>query len=319
MPHSFLAVDFFFVLSGFIIAHSYHSRLENGLGLAAFMRGRLMRLYPLYLVGITIPLCLFIITVFTQHDHQSRTLEGLIYLLHLLFLPTPPQLATYHTAIFPLDGVAWSLSLEIWINVIYALFYKWLSLMRLLGLITLSAIGLYWSGVHYMSLNVGYFWDHYMGGWIRVSYSFFAGILLYMCYTRYSFPRLPSWVALVLGISMIAIFSHPNSGITFPFISMLILCPAIVWLGAHVPLSGVSRNIAEWLGKISYAVYITHLVIFDVLKQSYESIHRDPVAHINATVGLWTVIAVLFAWLLDDAYDVPVRNWLKRRWVTAST
>jgi peptidoglycan/LPS O-acetylase OafA/YrhL len=317
MPGTFLAVDFFFVLSGFIIAHAYHSRLEHGLGLAAFMRSRLVRLYPLYFIGITIPIFLFIITIFTDNDHQSSKSLGVSYLLHLLFLPTPPPLMPTEGRVFPLDAVAWSLSLEIWINIVYACCCKWLSPTRLLGLISLSAVGLYWSAIHYDTLNIGYNWDTYLGGWFRVFSSFFAGVLLYSCYTRYRFPQVPPWCALVLGVSMVALFTCPENATRFSLISILILCPAIIWLGAHITVAGVSRSIAAWLGKISYAVYITHFVLFFMFKRLYTELGIDPIAHLNANIGLCTAIAVLFAWLLDEVYDMPVRKWLNNRWVRA--
>ena len=52
LSESYLAVDFFFVLSGFVLAHAYGSRFQHGLSNAAFMRTRLLRLYPLYLLAL---------------------------------------------------------------------------------------------------------------------------------------------------------------------------------------------------------------------------------------------------------------------------
>jgi peptidoglycan/LPS O-acetylase OafA/YrhL len=54
LPHSYLAVDFFFVLSGFVLAYAYEDRLSEGMKPIQFLRLRVIRLYPLYLIGTLI-------------------------------------------------------------------------------------------------------------------------------------------------------------------------------------------------------------------------------------------------------------------------
>lgn len=120
LPHAELAVDFFFVLSGFVIAHAYESGLLVGGSLGRFALRRVLRLMPLLVAGALIGLGAILLQSLLGQPHLNRTLAACSFLFSILFLPTPPGLAPLTGKLFALDIPAWSLSLELLTNIGYA-------------------------------------------------------------------------------------------------------------------------------------------------------------------------------------------------------
>ena len=169
VPNAYLAVDFFFVLSGFVIAHAYEARLLAGQTLGDFLRTRLVRLYPLYWLGLTIPVGLVAVETWLGQPHLQRTLVATSYLFGAALLPAPDSLSVMPFRVFPLNAPAWSLSVEIGINAIYAATVKSLSTGRLVVVAFAAGVGLVALCVYFQSANLGYSWSNYIGGWFRVT------------------------------------------------------------------------------------------------------------------------------------------------------
>ena len=164
LEHSaFVAVDFFFVLSGFVIAFAYEPRFAGGLQAGNFLIVRLIRLYPLYMLGCTISLAVIAARALLGLPHLELGYALRSYVFSCLFLPTPPPEAgaAYSDAVFPLNGPAWSLSLELGINVLYALCWNRLGSGRLIAFVLLSAFGLEVAADRYADLNLGWGWGQY--------------------------------------------------------------------------------------------------------------------------------------------------------------
>jgi peptidoglycan/LPS O-acetylase OafA/YrhL len=112
----YLAVDLFFVLSGFVIAYAYERALLNGMTIAQFMVKRVVRLYPLYIVAGLVSLLFLTIRLFVKHQGMS---EEIVYFANLFYIPIPINLNT-ELHLYPLNDPAWSLGLEILINAVFA-------------------------------------------------------------------------------------------------------------------------------------------------------------------------------------------------------
>ena len=144
LENGFLAVDLFFVLSGFVIAHSYEERLEIGLPLRDFFIIRLVRLYPLYLFGTLFSILVVAISFLTK----GRIIETNVNLFNaipwaLLMLPTPPQNAEWSQAsLYPLNIPAWSLLFEILINCIYAMSFRYWTAANIFRFLIFSGLSL---------------------------------------------------------------------------------------------------------------------------------------------------------------------------------
>ena len=131
--NSYLAVDFFFLLSGFVVCHAYEARLKTDLSVMAFMKLRLIRLYPLYAIGLILSLVALALK-FYDLPYTGWKLAWVTGGAGLL-VPFPSQ-----DQIFPLNGPAWSLWCELAGNLIYALVVKALTTRRLMALVLVCGL-----------------------------------------------------------------------------------------------------------------------------------------------------------------------------------
>src|ERR1700744_2642762 len=89
VKHAYLAVDFFFALSGFVVAYAYDDRWTR-MSILQFFRIRLIRLHPLVLVGATLGLLGYLLDPFGRAMNQTpMPMLCLAYLTSLLLLPSP--------------------------------------------------------------------------------------------------------------------------------------------------------------------------------------------------------------------------------------
>ena len=130
--HGYLAVDFFFVLSGFVIGYAYDDRWSKTLTMKDFFKRRLIRLHPMVIMGAVLGVISFLIQGSVKWDgtHVSISLVMLSLLCSLFFIPAIPG-ASYEVRgngeMFPLNGPSWSLFFEYIGNILYALFIRRLS------------------------------------------------------------------------------------------------------------------------------------------------------------------------------------------------
>ena len=233
LENGFLAVDFFFVLSGFVIAHSYEKRIKHGLKLKEFFLIRIIRFYPLYFLGLALPLFTLVLSYsINGRILDTRTAEFFAAPFAIFMLPAPPVSLDGKIAyLYILNGPAWSLFLELVVNVLYVMTFRFWTEMRLIVL--LAAIGsiLFLNIVLYGALYAdgGWAWNNIHVGFLRVFYSFPAGVLVYRLYKRnIGCPTVPSLVPVAI---LFLLFILPSSwGIPF---DILIGFPVLVTLAAR--------------------------------------------------------------------------------------
>lgn len=306
-PHAFLAVDFFFCLSGFVIAFSYESRLTTGLAFREFTLTRIIRLYPIAVLGtllgaITV---LFDPTAFANHLLFAQRLPIAI-LLGVLVLPVP------HGRLFPLDYPMWTLFFEMTANLTYAGLVYW----RMAGSIALGFVAalslLALSVQRYVlgSLDHGAMLSGSAMALSRVGFSFFCGVLLYRFYRRARSSPLHGNKALLAAAVITALFlavlcsRHPV--MTTPLVEMFMVSvafPCIVYLGAHVDVPGRWATFAAFLGTVSYPLYLLHQPLLLPLVR----LTPGPFAA-NAVMPLTLPVLVALAWFTARYYDEPVRK-----------
>ncbi|GAO39643.1 putative acyltransferase [Sphingomonas changbaiensis NBRC 104936] len=305
LPNSgtFLAVDLFFVLSGFVIAHAYAERLLSGEPVWRFMAVRCIRLYPLYLVGIGTG---FVATLILDGPDQLATAT----ILALLMLPPLAYPA--------LDGPRWSLFYEMVANFIYAIAIRWMNPRNLLWIMAGSAAilvaGLRVSG----TLDTGWALVQVPVGMARVGYGFFAGVLLYRLYTGAAGKQaLAAWAVIACAALALSAAFVPLKAAAMLAV-VLIAFPAIVWAGARVDVSGVWTRLCALLGMASYAIYVLHEPVGRLTYAGFKSAGYD-LAH-SRLAGVAMIAALLaLCWVLDRTYDKPVRRWLNERLRAQST
>lgn len=299
---SHLAVDFFFMLSGFVIADAYGAKLSAGLGVRRFMGARLRRLYPLYLIGGLLGIAQLI--YLNKVGAISVTTEDLVIssIFNLSFLPSPSALflSPVLRGVFPINGPAWSMSWEIAINLAFAIGIFRLNTKGLVALCTVGAIVLISAGVYHGDLNFG--WDRpwWWGAIPRVTFSFSVGVLMQRFIPHV--PRIQSWLAGVAPAVLLVCMVVRPEGIArtvFDLAFCIMIAPALLAAGAIIEVPDRFVTASKWLGYASYPVYITHRSLFGI----YEWVMSDSNLRASIYAGLFVSIAASFAIIVSLAVD----------------
>ncbi|SFT17140.1 Peptidoglycan/LPS O-acetylase OafA/YrhL, contains acyltransferase and SGNH-hydrolase domains [Zhouia amylolytica] len=307
--HGFLAVDFFFCLSGFVIAYAYDNRLPK-MGLKTFFTSRLIRLHPLVVAGTVLGLIGLFTDPFADHAvNYSISSVVLIVVSSLLLIPFPVMEERAFN-LFSLNAPSWSLFWEYVANILYALILIRLSRKALWLLLVIAAAALIWVSYNAGNLLGGWSGGTFLDGGVRMSYSFIAGLLVFR--SGWIIKNKLGFVVLSLLLAV----AFMSSGLTYPWIVELIIVmfyfPLLVALGAGSVLTDPIRKICVFMGNISYPLYMTHYVGIWFFGNYFIS-KTIPKEQLPWVIGLGTVLMIVFAWLVMILYDMPVRNFLKRK------
>ena len=308
-PRGYLAVDFFFMLSGFVLAFAYQAKLDAGWTTRDFMATRFARLYPLYLLGFALGLLVSLSDPTIQMG--ARGWGNAVLNLFLLPAWTNPHAGPPHA--FPYNIPAWSLFFEMLANAIHAVFLRRRSTGFLVAIVLVSAAGLvYWTGRQ--PVNFGANTAESLGGVLRVVFGYVTGMVLCRIWKRSSGrPYLWSPVLAMLLLLVLAGFEVSRIGAWFDLIAVIGIFPVLLFLGAGsrilAPMAGVAREI----GATSYGVYILHQPVIHFLYLHGWSSPKggNVVLHMAASACFLAGIFGL-AMLVDRVYDAPARDFLRR-------
>ena len=306
----YLAVDLFFVLSGFVLAHAYDNRFERGMTPWEFMRIRLIRLYPLYLLGLA-AVTIAILADYLIAKHVSWTPHGLLASLALSigFLPTPPGIAP-RESIYPLNTPAWSLAFELVINFAWALTWRRLSNRVLSWIVMVSGVTLLAVSTLFGSVDVGWTWESLLAGFPRVTFSFALGVLLLRLRRNGALkmkvhPFLPVAAVLVLLIIEPAAVLRPAYDLT----CVVFFFPLLMLAGAQSPPQRKLAAVFGFTGAISYALYALHFPILEVVFAAFTKLTGGHVEQVAPWGGVLSMaLFVIVAWLADRYWDRPIRG-----------
>lgn len=302
IPEAYLAVDFFFCLSGVVIAKAYQARLEGGLSTSGFFKIRFARFYPLYLFG-TLAGILTTLAALTLGQNSSHwSWDAFLKALPFALLMLPSHF--YFNALYPFNGPAWSLGFEMLVNLLYAALRPWLSRARLGLLILVSGASLIYLASQKGSLDGGGAWEDSALTAFRALYSFNLGLFIWQS-RRSRLPRLNSW-ALMLGLCLLLCGRPPaEMRVAYDLACALFLLPLVVLLGTET--DAAESRFFSFLGGISYAVYAIHGPVMVLLTISCQRAHIEP----GLGSGFFVAAGiVLLASLLNQRYDPPFRRLL---------
>lgn len=311
------AVDFFFVLSGFVIAYAYEGKLTSGLLWRDFFQARVIRLYPLYLIGLFLGA---LVVWFLEHPANPARFFATLG-LNLFMLPNPVAMDATTTPLFPLNFPAWSLFVELVANLTYAALVPRLGNRLLAVLVGIGFLGLVATGLAAGTLDEGTQRLQILGGLARVTFSFFTGVALHRLWavrpTRFHLH--PAILFVLLPLPLLLKPSAPF-GWLYELAVLTLYMPAMVWLGTGSHPGGVWRPISVALGALSYPLYMVHAPVWMAIRtlEGWQStsmlIGYAPWSGIAMTAGLCAV-----AWWLDKAVDYPLRRRLYRAILHRST
>lgn len=300
-PESFLAVDLFFAISGFVLAHAYHDRLDLGGFGVRFMLARVIRLYPLYAVGLALGLSAALMAGRAPMGDLALTAGVMAFMIlapstGLSGAPTPA-----------INDPCWSLFFELVANVVMAAFWRFLSNRVLVAVCGISAAGLIATAAQGHTLDTGGSWETAGIGLARVGFSFFAGLLIYRKRDGFKHGVSP-WLVLAVMAGALLYAPPPALRAIYELAWVLVGFPVLVGLAVQSE-PGFGARTFKMLGVASYAVYVLHFP----LRRFYRSgvidlTHRD-VPSMTPWMGIaFLAIVLVVALLLDRFYDRPVRK-----------
>jgi peptidoglycan/LPS O-acetylase OafA/YrhL len=315
--HAYLAVDFFFGLSGFVVAYAYDDRWTR-MSIPQFFRIRLIRLHPMVLLGATLGLLGYLFDPFGKAiNHTSAPMLLLAYVTSLLLLPSPPVGGRAEET-QALNGPAWSLMQEYLGNIAYALILRRLRAITLGIIFGLSGLLLIWVANTKGSLDGGWGYPVIWMAPLRLTVSFVMGLWLYRIQDRIRRPKIG---LLALSIVLVVVFQMPKfsnavglslNGL-YDAACVLLLFPLIILCGAHSEAGAGMMKLCKFSGKLSYPLYITHIPFVYVLANFVHTRHPGKTV-VLAWIFLVLPFAITVAWLALKYLDEPVRAWLTRRY-----
>ena len=278
LNHGYLAVDFFFLLSGFVIGYAYDDRWQRGFTLSDFFRRRLIRLHPMVVFGAVVGLVCFLLQGCVHWDGSrvSVSMAMLALLAAMFMIPAWPG-CTYEVRgngeMFPLNGPAWSLFFEYIGNILYGLLVHRLSTRMLTAVTALLGVALVWMTVGDFvgsgMFGVGWTLDgvNFWGGLVRMLFPYSLGMLLSRRF-RPVRVRGAFWLATVVMAALFMVPYIPGkspvcwNGV-YEAVCIMIVFPVLLWLGASDRTAGKRQTaMFRLLGDLSYPLYIVHYPLF---------------------------------------------------------
>lgn len=322
--HGYLAVDFFFLLSGYVIGYAYDDRWEK-LTLGSFFKRRLARLQPMVIMGSIVGAAFF---YFQKGDLWPMIATVpvwktvLVMLIGATLIPLPVSMDIRGwQEMHPLNGPAWSLFFEYVANILYAVWIRKFSRAALTVLVILSAALLVHLAVFGKEGDVIGGWsitaEQLHVGFSRLLFPFFAGLLLSrtakLTRVKNAFLWCSLLVVVVLAMPRIGSAQQLWMNGIYESVAIILVFPFIIYLGASGSIKNAfTEKVAKFFGDLSYPIYITHYpLVYTYTAWVYEGKKR--LSNTWPIALLVFISAILLAWLCLKLYDEPVRKWLGKR------
>jgi peptidoglycan/LPS O-acetylase OafA/YrhL len=315
LPHAHLAVDFFFCLSGFVIAYAYEGRLLSTMTYSEFAVARTIRLYPLILVGLLFGFFVFASKEVLSHEAPFTSDSLVVLILQVFLIPFPPMHGKGWPELMPYDPPAWSLFFEFVANFAYAALVTRLTKFALSTLLVFSAFVVLAQAYIMDGVAGGNIWHTFLLGFGRVFFPFFCGVFLFRYRIDISVngsSKFSSISALAILVVLLCPVPHSINWL-YEGLSVTVLLPLIITNAAVDAPQQHLASVYLFLGRISYPLYILHYPFVHV----FSYIIRE---HSLNGVAFWIMIggemisAVGLAFVVMKFLDEPIRRWLTDEW-----
>lgn len=314
--HAYILVIFFMSLSGFVLTHQFEKRHVS---FKQFILLRTARILPLHLIVIFLFFLIYLlICQFYNQNFYQDLLEKLFYI--------PTYIFNLQGFIYPtnnnfVNAPSWSISIEYYANIlIFLIAYKFKNYKYILTFIYVSLLFIYIFNFNnelpkYSVLNNLYY--------IGTSYfltpiiGFLSGIIIYFVYQKINFNKNSSvllYTSLEVILIILLLLSYRASpyAIFFSKIYLLIMPLAILLFSyGHGLLSKkiFEGNILQFLGKISFPLYLVHHVLKDFYVILDIRFFATNNYHIQALI--WISLSIIIAIILEKA-DIGIYSKLKK-------
>ena len=327
--HGYLAVDFFFILSGFVIGYAYDDRWKT-MTTKDFIKRRLIRLHPMVVLGAVLGVIAFCIQGCEKWDgtQVSISMVMLALLINLFLIPAVPGSGPEirgNGEMYPLNGPSWSLFFEYIGNIMYALFIRRMSTKALTALVVLAGIGLASFAIFNFSgaghLGVGWTMEEYnlIGGFLRVLFSFSIGLLM----SRVFKPIPVKGAFWICSLAIVVLLSMPYVGNgealwmngIYDSVCAILIFPMLVYLGASGKTTDKhSARICKFLGDISYPLCMVH---YPLIYLYFGWVKKENLTFAEAWPEALALVigSIVLAYISLKLYDEPVRRYLTKRFL----
>ena len=336
--HGYLAVDFFFVLSGFVIGYAYDDRW-NKMSTWGFFKRRLVRLQPMVIMGTVLGACFYFFAQgegFSLIGHVSGWMVLAAFVMGCLMIPCGVGMDIRGwQEMNSFNGPNWSLTWEYLANILYALVLRRLSKV-VLFLLTMAAafctldLCLNWNVFGVLTEGRDANMYTVIGGWsitaeqmyiglTRLAYPFLSGLLISRIGRFIQAKGGFWWCSLILlilfSIPCIGGGGHVLNGV-YNAVCILLMFPIVVMIGAGSQIKDAkSMRICTFLGELSYPLYITHYPLM-YMQMNWAWSHPDAPMYAHIMVGVSVfLLSVGMAYACLKLYDLPVRKWLTDNWL----
>ncbi len=307
---SYLAVDLFFILSGFVIANAYEKKLEAGsISTKSFVITRLIRLYPIYFISLLLCSILYLTNTAGTgilEDNKSSLIASIILATAML-----PSKIPGSASLLPIHGPYWSLFFELIVNLVYAAIRPILSRKILIALIAFFGTLVSATALIRGDLDVGHTWGigSISAGFSRAGFGIFIGVFIFRNIESLArkFQKIPfPWIATTLAMGILA---SPSLGRLNPIIdiaSVIAIFPMLLIIASQGKGSKAEKLLTA-LGSASYPIYVLHLPLGLI----FSSYLKEQGIHATPTIGIiFLILLLLISLSAEKIYDIPVRKWL---------
>ncbi|AGY53028.1 Protein 2 in picA locus [Bacteroidales bacterium CF] len=321
--HGYLAVDFFFILSGFVMGYAYDDRWKT-MSVKEFLKRRFIRLHPMVVLGAVIGAVMFYTQGCPVWDVSRISVMMLLIatLLSAALIPATPGTEVRGVGeMYPLNGPSWSLFFEYIGNILYAFFIHKLPTKALTWLVIAAAAGLgvfaIWGPYGDICVGFSMTGDNMLGGSLRLLFAFSAGLLL----SRIFKPVKVKGAFWIGGVAIVILSAIPRVGGSehlwmnglYDTLCAVVVFPVLVYIGASGKISGRFTNgLCKFLGDISYPLYMVH---YPFIYLYYAWVKNNNLTFVDSLPGAIALFAgsVVLAYLSLKFYDEPVRKFLSKK------
>jgi peptidoglycan/LPS O-acetylase OafA/YrhL len=303
---AYLAVDFFFMLSGFVVCAAYGRRLENKLSWRRFMTIRLIRLWPMLVIGGLLGGAALTFQQLAL-DHTGTPWHGVAEGISAALL-FPLGLVT-GTPVFAANFPIWSLFFEIIVNGLYGIRFgftkrTWI-LVTVFWIAVLAVMAIRFGSLDPLGFKgaIGFF-----GGLPRAIVPFTIGVMVYLGNFHHRIARVSAWIPVVVLMGAFYYDSHPAW--VFGLIATLLIFPVLVTAAAASRLGPRATRLTYISGELSYPVYLIHQPMLRIMMVIEKKLLVVIPFWLNVALALAIVLPT--AWLLLKFADKPVRRALDR-------
>jgi len=326
--HGYLAVDFFFLLSGFVVGYAYDARWPR-LTVAEFLTRRFIRLHPLVVVGALLGAALFYVQGCAAWDVSQVSgarLAGATLLNAALLPATPGGEIRGVGEMFPLNGPSWSLLFEYVGTLLYAFWLRRLASPALAVVVGLAGCGLaafaIWGPTGDLCVGFALTGDNVLGGLLRLLFSFSAGLLLFRVFRPAAAMRGAFWLG---SLTIVGVAAVPRLGGSqhlawnglYDTVCCVVVFPLLVYCGASERLTApLVTRLCRFLGAISYPLYMVHYPFIYVY---YAWVKNNDLTFSQSLPGALALVggSLALAYAGLKLYDEPVRRFLAGRLLLA--